>query len=72
MYRCAFAKLPPRAQRASRSLYTASNAQLVSGTQRTCLASARKPLALVLRTSLQTRSYAIAAEDSNKGVVRQP
>lgn len=69
MYRCTAGKLSLRAAHASRSLYTSSKSQFASGSRQNALIAGRKPLALVARASLQRRSYAIAAEESNKGVV---
>lgn len=73
MYRCAAGKLPMRAAISTRCLFTSSQPQLVRGARcngkDTALVAGRKPLALMTTRSIQRRNYAIAAEESNKGVV---
>jgi hypothetical protein len=70
MYRCTAGKLTLRALPASRALHTSSSSRIFSSSRQNAVVAGRKPLALVARGSLQRRSYAIAAEESNKGVVR--
>jgi hypothetical protein len=70
MYRCVAGKLSLRAAQASRPFTSSSsNAQILSRSRQNALVAGRKPLALVVPGSLQRRSYAIAAEETNKGVV---
>ncbi|KAL6241094.1 2-oxoglutarate dehydrogenase E1 component [Rhinocladiella similis] len=68
MYRCATGKLSLRAAQASKSYSTSSATRALAGARQNALIAGRKPLAVMARTSLQRRSYAMTAEDSNKGV----
>lgn len=58
-----------RACRCSRSISTGQGARLVRGRPDVALASGRNSMAVVAQAC--RRSYAMAAEDTNKGVVRQ-
>jgi hypothetical protein len=69
MYRYAAGKLPLRAAQASRSLHTSTTVQCLAAGRRYGLVAGRKPLALMAAGSMQRRSYAMAVEDTNKGVV---
>lgn len=69
MYRCTAGKLSLRAVHASRFLHTSSKSQIASASRQNALVAGRKPLAVVACSSMQRRSYAIAAGEFNKGVV---
>jgi hypothetical protein len=69
MYRCAAGKLSLRAAQASKSFSTSSASGAYAGSRQNALIAGRKPLAVVARSSLQRRGYAMAAEETNKGVV---
>jgi hypothetical protein len=69
MYRYTAGKLPLRAAQASRYFHTTPSSQALSGARQNALTAGRKPLAVMARSSSLRRSYAMAAEESNKGVV---
>ena len=69
MHRSAAGKLSLRAAQASRSFSTSSGSQRLARSQQNALVAGRNPLAVMARSSLQCRGYAMAAEESNKGVV---
>lgn len=69
MYRCAAGKLPMKVARSARCLTTSSHLHHIRGIRQNALVTGRKPLAVMTTSSVPHRNYAIAAEESNKGVV---
>lgn len=69
MYRSAAGKLSLRATQASRSFSTSCGSHGLARGHQNALIAGRKPLAVMARSSLQRRGYAMAAEETNKGVV---
>lgn len=62
-------KLLTRASECPRRFYTSSGLRVAADARQNALSTHRKPLAIVSHVSQQSRRYAIAAEDTNKGVV---